>query len=304
MLSSLRHSTKKQYLPYIEEFRRQEGNLTDITPSKLIRYLTSLYDNGLSYSTINTARSAISTISSLLSNTCTQIGSHPLVSRFMKGVHNKRPALPRYSHTWDPDAVLIKLEQVEYDVKSLTMFTKKVAFLLTLLAGQRVSTIGNLKVEDIHLGTEKVTILVTDLVKQTKPGNHQRPLSFHRFTARPNLCMYSLLSKYIEITRPLRSGTGDTANLFITTVPPHHNARLNTISNWIRSVLQDNGLNNYGPHSLRSAATSKWSRAAAPVDDIMRAAGWKRESTFRRFYNRPLEKETKLDHIILTEENK
>ena len=58
-----------------------------------INFLAELYDDGLSYSSISTARSALSTLMQLQDGE--NFGSNTLVSRFMKGVFIQRPALPR-----------------------------------------------------------------------------------------------------------------------------------------------------------------------------------------------------------------
>lgn len=295
LLGSLKDSSKKQYLPYISEYLNIEKDLSNVTAVKLIRYLTLLYDRGLGYSAINTARSAISTMSSLLSNS--QVGCDALVTRFMKGVFNSRPSLPRYSHTWDPDIILRKLDE-PYDTKSFLEFSKKVVFLVTLLSGQRVSTIGKLKLSDVRIDQSELYISVTELIKQTKPGHHQQPLRFKKFNCKPNLCVYTQLSLYINRSIGLRNE--NTTNLFITSTRPYHNATKNTLSNWIRSVLQDSGLEKFGPHSLRGAATSALARTAVPVDMILQTAGWKSESTFRKFYNKPVHQNCSADAVILS----
>ena len=41
-------------------------------------------------------------------------------------------------------------------------------------------------------------------------------------------------------------------------------------------------------HSVRTAAASAAHRAGASIRDILKAGNWKRESTFSRFYNKPL----------------
>ena len=51
------------------------------------------YENGLSYSAINTARSALSTIIFLSDGS--SFGNHPFVTQFLKGVFESRPSLPR-----------------------------------------------------------------------------------------------------------------------------------------------------------------------------------------------------------------
>ena len=60
-------------------------------------FLVSLLEQGLPYTTINTARSALSAI--ILPTDNVNIGSHPIVSRFMKGIFKNNPPAPRYRAT-------------------------------------------------------------------------------------------------------------------------------------------------------------------------------------------------------------
>ena len=59
--------------------------------SKGIHFLAELYDSGISYSSINTARSALSNLMQL--QYWTDFGSNALESRFMKSGFLQRPAL-------------------------------------------------------------------------------------------------------------------------------------------------------------------------------------------------------------------
>ena len=63
-----------------------------------------LFDADLSYSAICVARSALS--SYLDCKDTAQFGEHKQVRQFIKGVFEKRPALPKYSSTWNVDTVL------------------------------------------------------------------------------------------------------------------------------------------------------------------------------------------------------
>ena len=67
-------------------------------------FLAILYDEGIGYSALNTTRSALSTVFTLQNNHT--FGTHPLVTRFMKGVFETRPSLPCFSETWDVNVVL------------------------------------------------------------------------------------------------------------------------------------------------------------------------------------------------------
>ena len=92
-----------------------------------VNFLAELYHTGVGYSAINTARCALSTC--LLIDGCRSFGSHPLVSRFINGVFESRPALPKYSETWDVKQVFSYLQTL-HPPESLTLkdLTHKVGY--------------------------------------------------------------------------------------------------------------------------------------------------------------------------------
>ena len=103
--ASWRESTKTQYGIYIKKWKHycvKRGinqwcaNVTDV-----LGFLSELFhgDNAC-YSTINQARSALSSFLSLTDSSET-VGSHPLICRFLKGVFNLRTPKPRYKEIWD-----------------------------------------------------------------------------------------------------------------------------------------------------------------------------------------------------------
>ena len=61
----------------------------------VLEFLADQFDLGLQYRSLNTLRSAISTSHPQLDNV--NVGSHPLVSRLLKGMFNARPPAPRLS---------------------------------------------------------------------------------------------------------------------------------------------------------------------------------------------------------------
>ena len=64
-----------------------------------INFLAELFATGVGYSCTNTARSVLSSLFVLRGSI--QFGSHQLVTRFVKGVFEVQPALPRYKDIWD-----------------------------------------------------------------------------------------------------------------------------------------------------------------------------------------------------------
>ena len=72
----------------------------------VLNYLSTLFENGQGYSSIATAKSAISSILALDCETTIAA----LVHRFMKGVFNSHPPSPRYNVIWDVGLVITYLK--------------------------------------------------------------------------------------------------------------------------------------------------------------------------------------------------
>lgn len=290
IMNSLRNSTQRQYATYISKFTTYTNkNVTNCSLHDLLGFLEHLYyDCNLGYSAVNTARSAISTVLEMTSGEA--LGQNKLVVRFMKGVFNARPTQPKYMSTWNPDTLLSYLD---CDSKTLTLiqFSRKVATLITLLSAQRVATIAAIKLQDIREEGNGIVILPSALGKTSRPGFINSHIKFQVFPEKPHVCIVSQLKLYLERSASLRDTSHynkTTNNLFITTTKPYRNASKNTISNWIKETLHSAGIP-YTPHSIRSASTSR-AQANMSVDDILKAAGWSEESTFRRFYKREVSK--------------
>ena len=93
IIASWRDRTKKQYSTYITKWQKfcNQRQISHIQPSvvSVLDFLTLLYQQGLTYSVINTARSTLSSYITLENGTC--VGKHPLLSRLMKGIFQENP---------------------------------------------------------------------------------------------------------------------------------------------------------------------------------------------------------------------
>ena len=91
LMASWRKGTQKQYATYLQKWVAfcSERQVDYLAPSlnDALNFLFTLYSKGLSYSTLNTARSAISTIVKIEGS---DFGTNPVVTRFMKGVFEAR----------------------------------------------------------------------------------------------------------------------------------------------------------------------------------------------------------------------
>lgn len=92
IMASWRSGTQKQYETYIQKWINfcSEKQTDCYSPqiSEALEFLAELYSPGLSYSTLNTARSALSSMLQIKNDR--NFGSHPLTVRFMKGFFEKK----------------------------------------------------------------------------------------------------------------------------------------------------------------------------------------------------------------------
>ena len=78
--------------------------------SDVVNFLAHVYDEGYQYRSLNSYRSAISSVHTKVDGH--SVGEHPLVARLLKGVFNQRPPRPRYETTWDVAQVTEYLEKM------------------------------------------------------------------------------------------------------------------------------------------------------------------------------------------------
>jgi integrase len=273
-------------LPVGVTFANQKNwNHIHATIQQGLVFLQHLLNLGCGYSVINTARSALSSL--IILQTGTPFGSHPDVTLFMRGVFNLRPTQPKYVATWDPTQVLTFLEcwTPASDI-SLEKITLKVVLLILLVTGQRPQIVHKLDIRRLRTSdtAHEFVLELTDL-KQGRVSYKPNTILLQAYPTNKRLCIYHYLSVYLQRTALLRR---DTTQLILSHKKPHKAASANTISRWIRSVLQDAGIDvsTFSAGSTRSASTSKAKAQGAPVQQILSMGGWSKETTFNRFYNR------------------
>ena len=265
--------------------------------SEVLDFLLLLFRaNNYSYSTMNTLRSALSTIIRIDDK---PVGQHPLVVRFMKACYNERPALPKNKITWDTDKMLVYLKSLSPSKKlSLESLTKKVTMLLLLLSGQRGQSIHLLDIRNMTLTKSSVTFRIGDPLKQTRPGKHIGEIAVKAYAPDRRLCLITALSSYIDLTKNLR---GNETRLLLTHRKPYKGASIDTIRRWVRQTLLAAGIDLaiFSPHSTRAASSSKVA-TKLPIATILTTAGWSRESTFAKYYNKKVDDKFDFGQAILT----
>ena len=296
ILNSWRKGTKLQYNTYVKKwiyFCEGKTNPLSASVNTVIEFLTFLVTQGLSYSTINTARSAVS---NFLKITRYVNIHHDGISRFMKGVFNEKPSLPRYTRTWDVRVVLQYLKTM--DITSSITLSCKLAMLFLLVTAQRCQTLHVIKLGDIDHSPDGIVINISQLIKQSRPGVHLAPIVLNAYKTDESLCIVKTLNTYITRTKGLRKDD----NLLISTTKPHGKISKQTVARWIKNVLKQAGLPTvYTAHSTRAATASNAYDKGVPLQNIIKAAGWSNARTFATYYKRKIENDNLSVHQALME---
>ena len=264
----------------------RERHIDSIHPTigDVLNFLSQLYSSGLGYSSINLAKSALSTI--LTVHQYEKLSSHPLIKRFMKGVFNSKPPVPRYSVIWDLGQVLTYIRNMGEDqTLSLKHLTHKVAALMMILSAQRVNYISSLSIKAMQMTPDSCTFYPTKLLKHSRPSFLGKPIVFKAYPADSKLCIVTTLTEYLH----RRAQLTDVDQLLVTFIKPHGPAHHDTIARWLKNILQWAGIDitQFKAHSYRAASTSYAQTVQVPVTDILQQGQWKSEKTWQKYYNLP-----------------
>ena len=170
--------------------------------------------------------------------------------------------------------------------------TFKTATLLALETAHRAQTLSLIKINNIQICKDGFLISITDRIK-TSGVNKSQPTLVINKNDNIKRCPVEILKCYLDKTLSIRNAI---LNLFLTFKKPCHAATSQSISRWIKHVLDLSGIDTtvYTAHSTRHASTSAAFRKGVSLEVIKKTASWSVQSTtFSRFYNKPLIEEKK-----------
>ena len=219
------------------------------------------------------------------------------MTRFLKGVFELKPSLPRYTSIWDVGTVLQYLKTLhpipELKLKTLT---KKLTMLLCPLTGQRCKTLTKLDISFMQALRDKYVFAIGEKLKTTKPGKHLEPIELVAYKQDESLCLVSHITHYLHMTKELR---GQNCQLLISFIKQHNPVSNSTIGEWAKSILDIAGIDvtKFSGNSTRPAATSYGTHTGPTLQNKLKAGGWSNAQTFAAYYNKPIE--TNFGAIIL-----
>ena len=255
----------------------------------ILEFLTSEFNSGKAYRTLNVYRSAISSTHAHID--FVRVGEHPLVIQLLKGAYNMRPPLPRYSSMWDVGVVLSFLESLGVnDHLTLKDLSQKLGLLLALTAMERVSEVIAHDLRYRRYSRDGVTFHLPELTKKSKVGSTLKS-SFHAsFPSNPKLCVVECLKEYEKRTLGFRPTNPSMPNrLLLSHIKPHKPISSATLGRWLKEIISRAGIDTgiFKAHSVRGAAATSSFNMGIPLQDILNLADWSTDSTFRRFYYKP-----------------
>ena len=163
----------------------------------------------------------------------------------------------------------------------------RLTMLLCLTPGLRGQTIHKFDINYRQDLNDRYRI-VHEKLRQTKPGRHLDPIELLAFPEDKELCVVQHLREiYIHRTNPLSK---DHSQLLLSYVKPFRPVARDTVSRWVKQVLQSAGIEitKYSAHSCKAASTSNVKVKGLNIAEIMKSAGWPTASTFSRFYDKPV----------------
>ncbi|KAK0152737.1 hypothetical protein N1851_005729 [Merluccius polli] len=273
----------------------------------VLAFLQSRLDAGLAASTIKVYVAAISAQHNRVDGVT--VGSHTLVTRFLKGAQRLRPPLRNPVPRWDLPLVLGALSRPPFEPLQdlgLDVLSMKTAFLLAIASARRVSELHALSVHGEcliwHPGDTGVTLRPNPsfLSKTFSTAFVNQPLTLAAFSPSSQemgpgqdgapLCPVRALRRYLQLTAGIRRSD----SLFVCHTGPRRGHALSKqrLSRWIVGAIELSYSSGGVPvpphvrsHSTRGVAASWAALRGVPLSDICAAASWSSPCTFARFYS-------------------
>ena len=287
---SWRPSTAARYDAVWRSFRdflrSRRISLLSVDLTVVLDYFAFLDEKGLAYRTITLHRSVLS--ATLLPVDGHDVGHHPLISRLLRGVFQRRPPTRRFFPSWDVAAVFAVFASSPLPLDFAT-FQRKVAFLLAMASSRRPSEVASLRCSSAFMiiNADCVRFLPSRLSKTDRPDHLGPPIIVRRLPAFSgndvSLCPVAALEDFLGFRRSLAISHDF---LFSSSSSPYAPLSTAAFSDLLRWSFQRAGIA-APPGSTRSVSVSDAFARGVGVQDCLEAGDWSGASTFFRHYLRP-----------------
>lgn len=210
------------------------------------------------------------------------LGSHPLVSRIIKGIELSKPPVVK-KKIWDVSVLIKWLTENPPQEDSIFQLSRHVALLLLLSSGRRIHDLTLL-----HVDSENMIATNDSLIFWPKFGSKTDSARFRqsgwqvKSSHIKNLDIPFWTFKLISLSENRRKARVNLTNLFITTRGVVKAASRSVIAGWVRTALESVGIE-APPGSVRSAVASN-NFDSLPLDEVLKKGNWRSEATFFKHY--------------------
>jgi site-specific recombinase XerD len=276
--AALAPSTRRAYSATFQAFLRfidtVGRDMDTVGVVDVLSFLQEYVDKRRAKSTIRAAHAALAHFFTLFKRD--HIIRSPIISLHVLGAQRLAPVNERVPFIWDPEIPLNFIANRPFP--HLFRPAGKEALLLLLLStGIRVSDAHRLSKKMVKTGA----VWSIPYLEARKTGESP-PQSLHAYH-NARLCPVRALQRYLVLANPIRKPRQPF--MFISSRGVR--ADVDTLRQWVTEILAAAGIS-APAGSCRSASTSAAANRNMDIDHILKAAGWARESTFRRFYHRAI----------------
>ncbi|KAG0943812.1 hypothetical protein G6F29_011592 [Rhizopus arrhizus] len=246
---------------------------------------------------LNTLRSAIASVFTIIHEQQTPIADQPIIKDFFAAKRKSNVSIPKKHQlfTWDI-AILINYikDKLTPTVNlSLQQLQLKTILLLCMATMWRPrSDIGRLQFRDIHIQRLGETTSATIHAREPKECQ-VKSVTLGEYKEE-QLCPVKTLVNFLHRTANTREDLPVDHTLFLTYLEKEEirssSVRPTTVANWIKAAMQAAGIDttNFQAHSIRLAASTKAVELGHSIQDVKKHANWSLQSnTFEDFYYKP-----------------
>jgi site-specific recombinase XerD len=274
--ASLAPSTRRQYeatfFAFLQFLSTVGRDMSTVQLTDVLSFIQLYVDKKRAQSTVRAAHAALLHFFCLFQRE--DVLKAPIVSLMVKGAQNLAPVKDKIPFIWDPEIPLNFIASRPFP----TLFRpagKEALLLLLLATGIRVSDANRLSKKMTKSGD--VWLIPFLEARKTGPS----PPQCLRAYSQARLCPARAIQRYLSIAQGIRKP--EERFLFISSTG--YRADVDTLRTWVTELLNAAGIQ-APAGSCRSAATSAAVLRNMNIDHVLKAAGWARESTFRRYYQR------------------
>jgi hypothetical protein len=247
---------------------------------------------------LNTLRSAIASVFTIIHPPEKPIADQPLIKDFFSAKRRSEVKIPSQQQlfTWDITILLQYIKTKLSPTKDITLQELQVKTILLLCVAtmwRPRSDIGQLQHRDINI-TQDQQGKYRAIIHARAPKESQVKSTILGEYIEDTLCPVRTLQQFLEKTTTLRTTLPPDHTLFLTYLDKDDkqssSVRPTTVANWIKAAFKEAGIDttHFQAHSIRSAASTKAVELGHSIQDVKKHADWSLTSnTFEKFYYKP-----------------